>query len=78
MTTARLQQLKSPTLLLSLMVVSACTIRFLIDGISFFAFGHIVNLPHTDPMAYGAILAPVLGAHGYIHGKLNAVEAKDE
>ncbi len=43
----------------------ACVVKFLAEGVSFFAFGHPVNLGHTDSMTYTALLAPLWGSHAY-------------
>jgi hypothetical protein len=58
--------MKDTTRLLSIIVVSACVFRFLVDGISFMWNGHVVTCPSTSAEAYAAILAPVLGAHSYV------------
>lgn len=59
--------MKNPTLLLSVLAVAVCALRLLLDGVSFKLFGSIVSIPHTDPLAYGSFLTPVLGAHGYMN-----------
>ncbi len=43
----------------------ACIAKFLAEGVSFVAFGHPVNLGHTDSMTYTALLAPLWGSHAY-------------
>ncbi len=50
-------------LTLTVFVVVACTIKFVMEGVTFHLFGHPVDLGHADASTYGAILAPVLGAH---------------
>ncbi len=61
----------SYTLKLSALVVIVCCFRFLLDGVEWTLFGHPISFGHVDPLAYGSILTPVLGAHGYIHSQLN-------
>lgn len=58
--------MKSPTLSLSILVVVVCCFRFLMDGMEWSLFGHTITFNHIDAMTYGALLTPVLGAHGYI------------
>lgn len=43
--------------------------RFLLDGISINIMGHKVEFGHVDAMSYAALLAPVLGAHGFMSSK---------
>lgn len=50
-------------------VVVICGIKFLLDGVSIQVMGHVVNFGHVDSMSYGTMLAPTLGAHGYITTK---------
>ncbi len=52
----------------------ACVVKFLAEGVSFFAFGHPVNLGHTDSMTYTALLAPLWASHGYISRKATGDE----
>lgn len=59
------------TLQLSVLVVAVCALRFLFDGLSVTIGGHNLTLGHIDALAYGSILTPVLGAHGYIKASLN-------
>lgn len=51
-------------LTMSCIVVGVCAIKFLFEGVSFVVFGHTVSLGHADALSYGAMLTPVLGAHG--------------
>lgn len=62
---------KNPTLTLSFIVVSVCALRFLFDGLSLNILGHTLDIGHMDPLAYGSILTPVLGAHGYVQTRRN-------
>lgn len=69
------------TLQLSVAVVLVCCLRFLFDGIEITIAGHSLSLGHMDPLAYGTILAPVLGAHGYIRaniGKRTKIDNPDK
>lgn len=50
-------------------VVVICGLKFLLDGVSIQIFGHMVSFGHVDSMSYGTMLAPTLGAHGYIATK---------
>lgn len=50
-------------------VVVICGLKFLLDGVSIQVFGHMVSFGHVDSMSYGTMLAPTLGAHGYIATK---------
>lgn len=50
-------------------VVVICGLKFLFDGVSIHVFGHLVSFGHVDSMSYGTMLAPTLGAHGYITTK---------
>ena len=61
---------KTYTSLLSLIVVGVCSVRFLFDGM---VFGHW-TFPHTDDMAYTAILMPVLAAHGYVKTRKDTLD----
>lgn len=61
---------KNPTLILSVIAVTVCAVRFLLDGITFTAFGSPITLGHIDSFAYSSFLTPILGAHGYIQAKL--------
>lgn len=49
--------------------VLACVTKFLMQGVTFDVFGHAINLGSADALTYGALLTPVLGAHGYMTGK---------
>jgi hypothetical protein len=60
----------NPVAHLSVLVVLVCSFRFLLDGISVTIFGHSLSVGHTDPLAYSSLLAPLLGAHGYIHTRV--------
>lgn len=51
-------------LTMSCIVVGVCALKFLMEGVSFLAFGHTISLGHADALSYGAMLTPVLGAHG--------------
>jgi hypothetical protein len=70
--------LKNTTLKLSVLVVFVCCFRFLFDGITLTFGQYTLSLGHVDSLAYGAILTPILGAHGYIRTKLNTSSKKVE
>lgn len=65
---------KSVTQNLCILVVTVCSLRFLLDGVSFSG----VVIGHVDPLAYGSILTPVLAAHGWIKTKMKVEENKNE
>ncbi len=44
-----------------------CSIKFLINGVSFTFHGHLVNLGTTDSTAYAALLGPTV--YGYCNRK---------
>lgn len=64
-------KINSPTTTMALIVVVTCALRFLLDGITLTLFGHSLSIGHTDPLAYGAILTPILAAHGYVRVRIN-------
>lgn len=70
----------NPTGFLSILVVMICSFRFLLDGISVTVSGHLLQISHTDPLAYSSILAPILGAHGYVRTRVDSqkVDLPDE
>jgi hypothetical protein len=51
---------------LSVLAVTVAAIRFLFDGVQFHFGTHTFGFDHTDPLSYGSILTPILGAHSYI------------
>lgn len=61
-----------PMLTLTVLAVLICILRFLFDGATFVIFGHVLNLGHVDSMSYGALLSPVLGAHGAKEWKMSS------
>lgn len=73
---------RDPMLTMSILVILAATGKFLLEGISMTVLGHMINFGHADAGLYGALLVPVLGAHGYLHAKRNdkkedlSIEAK--
>lgn len=77
MSNAQIDQSHNATTMLSTIVVVVCAFKFLMDGVSFTAFGHTIELGHVDASAYAAILTPVLGAHGYIKTRMNRTEKVD-
>lgn len=54
---------------LCIAVVLVACIKFLLDGVTVHLAGISFDLGHVDAMAYGALLTPVLGAHGWIEGR---------
>lgn len=67
-----------PDMMVTLVVVAvlAAVFKFLTDGISVTVGSHIINFGHVDSMAYGSLLAPVLGAHGYLDSRPKEVEER--
>jgi hypothetical protein len=57
-------------------VTLACAFRFIFDGVTFVVMQQTVTIGHTDPLAYGAILAPTFAAYGYSRVKNKTVEDK--
>lgn len=52
---------------LAIAATIACIVKFLVEGISFFAFGHQVSFGHTDSLTYTALLSPLWGGHAYMN-----------
>lgn len=59
----------SVILKLSVLVVLACTVKFLLEGVVLHYGTTSIDLGHADSLAYAALLSPVLGTHGYLQGK---------
>lgn len=57
---------KDPYYTITIIVLSVTAAKFLFEGVSLTLWGHIINLGHADAATYMAVLAPVLGAHGYM------------
>jgi hypothetical protein len=72
------ESFENPTFILSSIVVAVCSFRFLFDGAVIELFGQTFTLAHTDPIAYGSILTPVLAAHSYIRAKAKNVLSKQK
>lgn len=67
---------------LTTVVTIAAVIKFILDGVSMVINGHTISFGHVDSMTYGSVLAPVLGAHSFIHsndkkGDPNGNESKN-
>lgn len=64
-------QTNEPDLLMTLawVVTLVCSIKFLFEGIEITIGAHTLSLGHADATTYAAMLAPVLGAHGWKEGK---------
>lgn len=58
-----------PMLTMSVIVVTAACIKFLLEGVTVNINGHAVDFGHVDALVYGALLTPVLGVHGYIKAR---------
>ena len=51
---------------LTVMTTLVVLTRFLLDGITLSIDKHNITFGHVDALVYAAVLAPILGAHGYI------------
>lgn len=60
---------KDVMLTLVTLTVYACVGKFLMEGVSIHIGEHVLDLGHADSGTYAALLAPILGAHGYITSK---------
>lgn len=54
---------------LTSIAVLSCCFRLILEDVSFNCCGVTFGIGHTDPMAFGSLLTPILAAHGYIKGK---------
>lgn len=61
---------------LSMVVTLSAALRFLLDGITLDIYHHIFTFGHVDAMTYLAFLSPIVGAHGYIKGRLTGEDKK--
>lgn len=64
-----------PMLTMSVLVVTAASLKFLLEGVSTTVNGTAISFGHVDAAVYAALLTPVLGIHGYLKGK--KTEQKD-
>lgn len=60
-------------LTLVVFAVVAAVVRFFLDGVTITVVGQSITLTHQDPLAYGSLLAPILGAHGFINTRPNTI-----
>lgn len=81
----KLRFLKNPksnkpdgVLTLAFIVTIAATIKFLLDGVTVTVADHVINFGKVDALSYGSLLAPVLGAHGYLDGRFKKREESNE
>lgn len=60
-------QTNEPDMLMTLawIVTLVCSAKFLFEGVEINIAGHVLSLGHADATTYAAMLAPVLGAHGW-------------
>lgn len=61
---------------ITVVTVLAAVARFLLDGVILTLGTHVFNFGHVDSLTYTAILAPVLGAHGWIQSSLSGGDGK--
>lgn len=64
-----------PMLTITVITVGVCGLKFLLDGIHFVILGHSFDFGHTDPFAYGSLLAPILGAHSWQNTRPNTMNS---
>ena len=62
--------------LLTVLTVVVCCIRFVFDGVTVPIGEKALSVGHTDPLAYGSILSPVLAAHGFVKISAANIAAK--
>lgn len=60
---------KDPMRTMAVITVGACTLKFLMEGVTATIGGYSFSLGHADAMTYAALLTPVLGAHSYTRVK---------
>lgn len=72
------ESFENPTFILSSITVGVCALRFLFDGVAITILGQRIEIPHTDSLAYGSILTPVLAAHGYLRANAKVPHVKKE
>lgn len=58
---------------MTMVVVIASAIKFLLDGVSLVINGHTISFGHADSMSYGTLLTPVLGAHSFVNTRPNTM-----
>lgn len=60
-----------PDVMTTLLVITTtvASLKFLMDGVTLHISSHVISFGHMDALSYGSLLAPLLGAHGYIEGK---------
>lgn len=69
--------IQDPILTLSYIAVFAATAKFLLDGVTLTLHGQTIDFGHMDSLSYGTLLAPILGAHGYMSVKEPNNKEKD-
>lgn len=63
---------------ITLLAGLAAVIKFLLDGVTLVVYGHTIDFGHMDSLSYATLLAPILGAHGYLESKSNKQEKKPD
>lgn len=53
----------------TVLTISAVLFRFVLDGVTLEVFDHKLVFGHVDALVYAAVLAPVLGTHGFMSQK---------
>lgn len=61
---------------LVIIAVLAATLKFLTDGVTL--GNNTVSFGHLDPLAYGAFLTPILGAHGFMSTKKTEIFKEED
>ena len=67
--------LQDPMLTITVITVGIAGLKFLFEGITLQIFGHTLNLGQTDPLAYGSLLTPILGAHSWQNTRPNTMNS---
>lgn len=65
--------LGDPMLTITVIAVGIAALKFLLDGASITLFGHILDFGHVDPLTYGSLLTPILGAHSWQNTRPNTM-----
>ena len=65
-----------PMLTMSVLVVTAACVKFMLEGVTLQISGHELNFGHVDAMVYAALTGPVLSVHGYVKGKKTELETR--
>lgn len=56
-----------PMLTITIIAISVACLKFLLEGLSITVDGHVIDFGHVDALAYGSLLTPILGMHGWVN-----------